>query len=106
MHWGRIRTLLDAQHRSTLYWRVMKRAAALALLTLSLGWPSGATADVPPYEAPATEPAAPPPPPPSASSGGLRRPVVFGLLAAAFLIICGAAGANDRIHGDKPKPSP
>lgn len=85
----------------------MKRAAALALLTLWLGWPAVATADVPSDEPPATAPAAPAPATTeTAASGGLRRPIVFGLLAAAFLIICGAAGANDRLQGDKPKPSP
>lgn len=69
------------------------RLAALLGLALALSLSAPARADVPPGPAPVAQKA------PAASPG--RRPfasrtVVVGLLAALFLVVAGAAGANDK----------
>lgn len=77
-------------------------ASALLLLSLSAG---RAFADEAPPAPTADVPAAPAATPTKASSSPWsRRPVVVGLIAALFLLIAGAAGANDKPGGDK-KPS-
>ena len=35
-----------------------------------------------------------------------HRPAIWGLIAATFLIFCGALGANDRRQGDRPESQP
>ena len=61
---------------------------------------STAFADSPAEAPPAAGATAPPTEAPSEGVSHAKRPIVIGMIAAAFLLIAGLVGANDRPDGD------
>jgi hypothetical protein len=85
-------------------------SAALAVFLLgavAIADPAPPTAEVNPVDfastpAPSTVPATEP----AFEEPRDQRYLFWGLVAAGFVIFCGALGANDRLRGDRPSSRP